>query len=205
MLLFPLFFFYNYQFLLKSFPYMNMCTSHFTHWCLYARAFSSICFEVNIALLVGKRILLWYRMSYIFFGFQEKRVVRFLLDFGRCFVIICPFSILAYLSVCLRKMSDLNIFVWLFVLHIELYGYGSYYYFLLYSTLIFILCTVEEMTFLNFWVADTFNPYVAVHNSSSGCNISFTRWFWWICAINCSLLLTHGDSHSLFLSCMFVI
>lgn len=76
-----------------------MCTSHFTHWCLYARAFSSICFEVNIALFVGKRILLWYRMSYIFFGFQEKRVIWFPLDFGRCFVIICPFSILLFICV----------------------------------------------------------------------------------------------------------
>lgn len=117
--------------MLKSFPYMNMCTSHFTHWCLYACAFSYICFEVSIALFVGKRILLWYR---IFFGFQEKRVIRFLLDFGRCFVIICPFSILLFICVpekivwfehfCLIVCpSDRIICLWILLFLVVLYSY----------------------------------------------------------------------------------
>lgn len=44
-----------------------------------------------------------------------------------------------------------------------------------------------------FEIADPSDSYSEVYNSSLGGYISSTRWFWWICAINCCIMLTNGE------------
>lgn len=56
------------------------------------------------------------------------------------------------------------------------------------------LCSLfEELISPNNDVADPINSYSEVYSSSPGCYFSSARWFWWICTINCSIMLTDGE------------
>jgi len=51
----------------------------------------------------------------------------------------------------------------------------------------------KELISPNNDVADPINSYSEVYSSSPGCYFSSARRFWWICTINCSIMLTDGE------------
>lgn len=59
------------------------------------------------------------------------------------------------------------------------------------------------MTSPNIEDADSIDSYSEVYNSSLGCYISSARWFWWICAVDCSIMLTDGEV--LYLLCLLCV
>jgi len=60
----------------------------------------------------------------------------------------------------------------------------------------FLVLLFEELISPNNDVADPINSYSEVYSSSPGCYFSSARWFWWICTINCSIMLTDGEAIS---------
>lgn len=73
---------------------------------------------------------------------------------------------------------------------------------IIFSPMVAYAPLLKELTSPNIAVADPINSYSEIYCASLGCYISSARWFWWVCTINCSIMLTDGEVLSLLFHCI---